>query len=102
MDFKRARKHEINDLIHNYQRIKRRTDLDLTSREKNVKTLLDEREKKGDVMSKLVLAEYLTQEVIPILSEFDPVDREIVRQYFRFISKAETIYPGFIINYPLR
>jgi hypothetical protein len=102
MDFRRAKKHEINDLIQKYQRIKRRSELDLAARETNVKSLLGEQEKKRDVMSKLVLAEYITQEVVPILKEFDPHDREIVRQYFRFISKAETIYPGFIINPPIR
>lgn len=102
MDFRRAKKHEINELIQKYQRIKRRSDLDLAARETNVKSLLVEQEKKQDIISKLVLAEYITQEVIPILKEFDESDREIVRQYFRFISKAETIYPGFIINHPTR
>lgn len=99
MDFKKATRRQIEDLCEKYYRIKRNhTEWDLTSREKNVKHLVAEQEKKGDVMSKLVLSEYLTQEVLPVLDSLEGNEKEIVRQYFRFISKQKTIYPGFIIR----
>lgn len=98
MDFQRAKRNDVNTLIEKYNRIKRRTGWDLTTRENNVKHLLKIQETNGDAMSKIILAEYLMQEIVPLLEHFEGDDRETIRQYFRFISKAKTIYPGFVIG----
>jgi hypothetical protein len=101
MDFKLATRRQIEDLYEKYHRVKKKHDeWDFSTRERNVKKLLREQEEKGDIMSRLVLVEYITQEVLPVLEHLDGVEKEIVRQYFRFISKQQTIYPGFILPPP--
>lgn len=91
MNFQTASKKDIRDLVEKYNKLKSRTGWDLTTRENNVKELVRKHESLGNVMSKMILAEYLIQEIKPLLEEFDDEDREVIRQYFRFISKAPTI-----------
>lgn len=94
MDFAKASRQDINNLIEKYNKIKRTTGYDLKTRENNVKYLVKQQEIKKDLMSKLIVVNYLIDEILPTIDNFDEPDRETLRQYFRYISKQKTLAFG--------
>lgn len=83
MNFKTCSKGEIEKLISNYRKIRAASSLNLFRRESVVKKLAQ----KENMFEKVILWNYLIDEIKPLLENFEGADKEVVRQYFRFIGK---------------
>jgi len=83
-------------LVVDYNNVKRkRTDINLTQRENVVLRLVENKDND-------ILWQYLFWEIKPLLENFDCKDKEIVRQYFRYIGKQKNCLPDGHFRIQLR
>lgn len=83
-------------LVVDYNNVKRkRTDINLTQRENVVLRLVENKDND-------ILWQYLFWEIKPLLENFDGKDKEIVRQYFRYIGKQKNCLPDGHFRIQLR
>lgn len=95
MDFSKVSKREIEKLLNDYRKVKTRYSINLKAQEDIVKKLTKNKRENPNVLNQMLLFQYLTDEIKPLLEKFEKEDSEIVRQYFRYISEQKTIKTGF-------
>jgi hypothetical protein len=95
MDFSKATKKDIENLVQNYKSVKAKYGIDLRKQEETTKKLTEEKRKKPNAMNQMLLFQYLRDEIKPLLEKFEEKEREVVRQYFRYLSEQKTITQGF-------
>ena len=95
MDFEKASKKDIENLVNSYKKIKSKYGVDLDKQEKTVIELTKEKREKPNALNNSVHFQYLLTEIKPLLQKFEGEDREIVKQYFRYISEQKSLKTGF-------
>lgn len=98
MDFSKASKRDIEKLLNDYRKVKTRYGINLKAQEDIVKKLTKNKRENPNVLNQMLLFQYLTDEIKPLLEKFEKEDAEVVRQYFRYISEQKTIQPGITLG----
>jgi hypothetical protein len=95
MDFSKASKKDIENLVSSYKAVKAKYGVDLRKQEETTKKLTMEKRRNPNAMNQMLLFQYLRDEIKPLLEKFEEKEREVVRQYFRYLSEQKTITQGF-------
>ena len=98
MDFSKATRKDIVKLALNYNAVKRKYNYNLKEQEEIVKKLTKDKKENPNLFHQMLLVQYLTDEIKPLLEKFEKEDAEIVRQYFRYISEQKTITQVFKLS----
>ena len=98
MNFETATKKEIENLVNSYKKVKSKYGVNLDKQETTVKKLTKEKREKPNALNNSLHFQYLLFEIKPLLEKFEKEDREIVKQYFRYISEQKTLTTGFKIG----
>lgn len=94
MDFSKASRKDIEQLSIAYHKVKNKYGAKLKEQEDVVKKLTKEKRENPNALNQMLLFQYLRDEIKPLLETFEKEDKEVVRQYFRYISEQKTITPG--------
>jgi hypothetical protein len=95
MDFSKATRKDIENLVQSYKSVKTKYGVDLRKQEETTKKLTEEKRKNPNALNQMLLFQYLRDEIKPLLARFEEKDAEVVRQYFRYISEQKTLQQGF-------
>ncbi len=98
MDFSKATRKDIEKLSIAYHKVKNKYGVKLKEQEEVVQKLTKAKRENPNALNQMLLFQYLRDEIKPLLETFEKEDKEVVRQYFRYISEQKTIQPGIKIG----